>query len=209
MEWEELTEGKPAWEALEKRMMADPSAPFKDGSAQERLGQLLAFALGVSFEKEKRLFKKAAANLLMWSEGDVDGLERSLQRLLETSWANWARKQHSVWALLTSIRREWERTKKLDDEEIRKFVERLFTELADAFELDYDSVALTCLSDLLLLLDVFEQDEIWEKFLALRNGPFMDWARKLGISPRTFLKKLREELVLKPPERKRDWKVVE
>jgi len=210
MEWEELTRGKPAWEVLEKRMVADPSAPFKDDDAQEQIGRLLAFALGVSFESEKRLFKRAAATLLMQCSGNVSGVEDSLRRLLETSWANWARKQNSVWALLVSIRREWERTKRLEDEDTRKFVETVFSELAEAFGLDYDSVAQPCLSDLLLLLDEFEQDEIFEKFLALKTGPYMDWARKLGISPRTFLKKLREELVLQPrTEGERDWRVVD
>jgi len=209
MEWEELAQGEPAWQALEKRMIADPSAPFKDDDAQERIGRLLAFALGVSFESEKRLFKRAAATLLMQCSGNVSGVEDSLRRLLETSWANWARRQNSAWALLVSIRREWERMKRLEDEETRKFVEGVFSELAEAFGLDYDSVAQLCLSDLFLLLDEFEKDEILEKFLALRNGPFMDWARKLGISPRTFLKKLREELVLEPKPKKRDWRVVE
>jgi len=208
MEWEELIRDRePAWKALERRMVADPSAPFKDKDAQEQIGRLLAFALGVGFEQEKKLFKRVAATLLMQCSGDVSGLENALRRLLETTWANWARRQNSPWALLVSIRREWERMRRLNDEKTRKFVERLLSELADEFGLAYDSVASCCLSDLLLLLDEFQQQEIWEKFLALKEGPFMEWARKLGISPRTFLKKLREELTLQPRKVKRDWRV--
>jgi len=166
-EWEELIESAPkAYEQLKSRMIADPSAPWRDTDAQSKIGSMLAYSIGTEFESEKKLFRKAAAQLLSQCSGDVAGLKSVIQSLYRTSWLSWARKQNSPYSLLNSIRRAWKREQFLAEPRRRRLVENLITEIADALDKPYEQVAWSCLQGVIVLLEMYGEKAVEEAFFS-------------------------------------------
>jgi len=210
-DWEELINSVPkAHERLKNRMVADPSAPWRDADAQRDIGSMLAFSLGVEFELEKKPFRRAAAKLLSQCSGDVAGLRGVIQNLYRTSWLAWARKQNSPYALLNSIRRAWKREQFLAVPEKRRLVEALITKIADALDKPYEQVAWACLQELIVLLEMYNEGAVEEAFAEVLNSDYVEWMKSLNVSPRAFTSKVREHLMFRSEakEKERDWRVV-
>jgi len=210
-EWEELIESAPRpYERLGRRMVADPAAPWRDLEARERIGLLLAFALGVEFFLEKKLFRKAAAKLLASCRGDVEGLESTISDLFRTNWLIWARQQNSPYSLLLSIRRAWRRESFLFDEKKRKVVEGLLQELARKLDLKYEQVAFSCLNGLVTLLELYGEEKVETAFSEILCSDFPKWMKTFGASPKAFLSRVKEYLMFEDSfEYERDWEVSE
>jgi len=211
-EWEELIESAPRpYERLGKRMVADPSAAWRDADAQRGIGLMLAFALGAEFELEKKLFRHAAAKLLSQCSGDVEGLHSVIQNLYCTSWLPWARKQNSPFALLNSIRRAWRREKFLAEPSNRRLVKNFISELADALDKPFGRVARSCLQEVIVLLEMHGEETFKKAFFEVLNSDFVKWMKTFNASPKAFFSRVREYLMFADSfeELERDWRLVE
>jgi hypothetical protein len=181
-----------AYEKL--RVISFPSVAWKDKEAKERLGMLLAFALGAEFAFEKNLFRCAAAKLLSQCSGDVVGLKSVIQNLYRTSWLSWARKQNSPYVLLNSVRRAWKRKQFLTEPRRRRLIETFIMEIADALEKPYEQVAWSCLQGLIVLLEMYGEEAVEEAFAFVLNSDYVKWMKTFNVSPKAFVSKVREHL---------------